>query len=132
VALLVLLAAPAMGAEGDALSPAQQARYEALLPELRCVVCQNESLAESQAPLAGDLRRQIRIQLAQGHSDAEIKNYLTARYGEFVLYRPPLETSTALLWFGPLLFALIAAAVIVRYVRRAARLQASANGGERD
>lgn len=119
-------------AQDTNLSAPQQVRYEALLPELRCVVCQNESLAESQAPLAGDLRRQIRLQIQAGRSDSQIKDYLTARYGEFVLYRPRLETSTAVLWFGPLLFALIGVGVILRYVRRASRLGSAANGGPND
>ena len=105
------------------LSAPQQARYEAMLPELRCLVCQNESLAESQAPLAEDLRVQIRRHLAAGDSDAQVKAYLTDRYGEFVLYRPPMEPKTWLLWAGPFVLVVAGLAAAARFVvgtRRAA------------
>jgi cytochrome c-type biogenesis protein CcmH len=85
-------------------------RLKSLGEELRCLVCQNQTIADSNAPLALDLRNQIRGQIAAGKSDEEIRGYLVERYGDFVLYRPPLKASTALLWLGP--FALAAAGAI--------------------
>jgi cytochrome c-type biogenesis protein CcmH len=89
-----------------------------LAHELRCLVCQNETLADSQAPLAADLRNQIREQLAAGKSEKDVVDFLVARYGDFVLYRPPLKASTVLLWAGPFLFLAIGAFALVRFVRR--------------
>jgi cytochrome c-type biogenesis protein CcmH len=89
-----------------------------LAHELRCLVCQNETLADSQAPLAADLRNQIREQLAAGKSEREVVDFLVARYGDFVLYRPPLKASTVLLWTGPFLFLAFGAFMLVRFVRR--------------
>ena len=89
-----------------------------LAQELRCLVCQNETLADSQAPLAADLRNQIREQLAAGKSEQDVVEFLVARYGDFVLYRPPLKASTVFLWTGPFLFLAIGAFVLVRFVRR--------------
>lgn len=98
-----------------ALSEAElDARVHALSGELRCLVCQNQTLADSNAELAVDLRRQIRAQLRDGASDAAIKDYLVQRYGDFVLYQPPLRPLTWLLWFGPLLLLAAAVATIVR------------------
>ena len=93
-------------------------RVMTLAKELRCLVCQNETLADSQAPLAADLRNQIREQLAAGKSEHEVVDFLVARYGDFVLYNPPFKASTALLWTGPFLFLAIGAFVLVRFVRR--------------
>jgi cytochrome c-type biogenesis protein CcmH len=101
-----------------ALSTEQEARFKALLPNLRCLVCQNESLADSQAPLAQDLRYEIRGLLAQGDSDFQVKKYLTDRYGEFILYRPAVELKTYLLWFGPLLLLVIGLVTLYRFTRR--------------
>ncbi|MBB3176871.1 cytochrome c-type biogenesis protein [Variovorax sp. Sphag1AA] len=95
------------------------ARVHALSHELRCVVCQNQTLADSQADLAVDLRRQIREQMRAGKSDAAVKDFLVQRYGDFVLYKPPLKPVTLLLWFGPLLLLVIVAAAIVSNRRRA-------------
>ena len=89
-----------------------------LAHELRCLVCQNQTLADSNAPLAQDLRDQIREQLAAGKSEREVVDFLVARYGDFVLYRPPLKASTVLLWAGPFLFVVFGALVLVRFVRR--------------
>lgn len=97
--------------------PAHDARYRALLEELRCVVCQNQTLAESNAPLAVDLREQVRVRIEAGASDREIVEYLTARYGDFVLYRPPLNAVTALLWFSPLLLLLVGSVFAWRLLR---------------
>ncbi|MBO9649802.1 MAG: cytochrome c-type biogenesis protein CcmH [Variovorax sp.] len=94
------------------------ARVHALSHELRCVVCQNQTLADSQADLAVDLRRQIREQMCAGKSDAAVKDFLVQRYGDFVLYKPPLKPATWLLWFGPLLLLLVVAAAILRNRRR--------------
>ena len=94
------------------------ARLKRLETELRCLVCQNQTLADSNAPLAEDLRREVRELANSGKSDADIKAYLVARYGDFVLYRPPLQSNTWLLWIGP--FALLAGGASIWYaiVRR--------------
>jgi cytochrome c-type biogenesis protein CcmH len=94
---------------------AVEKRMVAISEELRCLVCQNESLAGSQADLAKDLRREIREQIAKGQSDQEILDFMVGRYGDFVRYRPPLKGSTFLLWFGPflLLFAGVAALIVI-------------------
>lgn len=91
--------------------PDLDARLKKLEEELRCLVCQNQSLADSSAPLAEDLRREVRSLAVSGKSDAEIKQFLVARYGDFVLYRPPVKSTTWLLWFGP--FVLLAGGVLV-------------------
>jgi cytochrome c-type biogenesis protein CcmH len=97
--------------------PAQEARYKALTEELRCTVCQNQNLADSDAPLAQDLRREIHKMMTAGRSDAEIKTFLVERYGDFVLYRPPMQGNTLALWAipGVLLFG---GAVVVLFVVR--------------
>ena len=100
------------------LSTAELERREvAIAAELRCLVCQNQSIAESNADLARDLRNQIREQLKAGKSDAEIREFMTARYGDFVLYRPPLKAGTVLLWFGPFVLLALGALVVARIVR---------------
>jgi len=96
--------------------PQLQARYENLTQQLRCPQCQNETIADSNAPLAVDLRRELRAQLASGKSDAEVLTFLTDRYGAFILFKPPFETRTWLLWLGPgilLVGGLIIAARII-------------------
>ena len=93
-------------------------RVMSLAHELRCLVCQNQTLADSNAPLAVDLRNQIREQLAAGRSEGEVVEFLVARYGDFVLYRPPFKSTTALLWAGPFLFLAFGAFMLVRFVRR--------------
>lgn len=101
-------------------SPEQEARYEALIAELRCPKCQNNNLADSNAPIAKDLRERTYELVREGHSDDEIVGHLKDRYGEFITYRPPLNAVTLLLWFGPLLLLLaVGAAVVVRLRRRA-------------
>jgi cytochrome c-type biogenesis protein CcmH len=109
---------------------AEEVRFQHLTRQLRCLVCQNESLNDSSAPLAADLRRDVFEQMRAGKSDAEIKDWLTARYSDFVLYDPPLRGGTWLLWFGPLLVLAIGGiAVLVTVRRRAAgaRLRAGAS-----
>lgn len=112
-----------------ALDAAQEAQYKALLPDLRCLVCQNESLADSTAPLAQDLKYEVRGLVAQGRSDAEIKKYLTDRYGDFVLFRPPFDPRTLLLWLGPALLVLLGLAVLALQLRRARRAVPPTPGG---
>lgn len=102
--------------------PAEQARYEALINELRCLVCQNQTIADSNAELALDLREKVAEQIAAGRSDAEIIEFLTARYGDFVLYRPPVQANTWLLWTGPFLLLGVGLVVLAFTVRKRARL----------
>ncbi len=97
---------------------AQETRFNALTHELRCVMCQNQSLADSNAQIAHDLRREVLALMNAGQSDDQIKAYLVDRYGEFVLYRPQVERSTWLLWFGPALLLVGGALVVWRVVRR--------------
>jgi cytochrome c-type biogenesis protein CcmH len=99
----LILALPAWGREAASASddPALEARVMRVASELRCLVCQNETIAASQADLAVDLRRQVREMLGQGKTEREIYAFMTERYGNFVLYRPPLQRNTVLLWFGP-------------------------------
>jgi cytochrome c-type biogenesis protein CcmH len=107
-------------------NPRLEARAVALQRQLRCVVCQGESLDESNAPLAGDLRRLIRSMIQQGRSDAQIENYLVAKYGDFILMKPPLEPETFLLWFGPLIVVVVggtAAAAAIFRARKMARAE---------
>lgn len=108
----------------------EEARFHALTVSLRCVMCQNESLADSQAMIARDLRRQILELMRQGQSDAQIRQFLVARYGQFVLYQPRVEPATWALWFGPPLLLLggcFALVMIVRKRAARARMQATAN-----
>ena len=106
--LLIGVAGAAFGQASEIAKPdpATEGRLKALAEELRCLVCQNQTIADSHAPLALDLRNQIRTQIAEGRSDTQIRDYMVERYGDFVLYRPPLKATTVLLWMGP--FALLA------------------------
>ena len=105
---------------------AVEKRMVAISEELRCLVCQNESLAGSQADLAKDLRREIREQIAQGKSDKEILDFMTGRYGDFVRYRPPLKGTTFLLWFGPFLLLVAGIAALGIILRRRGKRVAEA------
>jgi cytochrome c-type biogenesis protein CcmH len=113
VSLMMLLAAPAWAGEAapNAEDPVIEQRMINLAEDLRCLVCQNESLAGSHAELAEDLRREIRDQMKQGKDDKAVVEYLTTRYGDFVLYRPPFKPVTYLLWLGPLIFLAIGVGV---------------------
>lgn len=125
VLLLCVLPAIAMAREAAPLTddPVLEHRVQVLSAELRCLVCQNQSLADSHADLAIDLRNQVRALIKAGKSDAEIKAWLTDRYGDFVLYRPPVKSSTWLLWFGPFLLLAVAMAALLLYLaRRRARV----------
>jgi cytochrome c-type biogenesis protein CcmH len=100
---------------------AEEVRFQHLSAELRCPMCQNETLADSNAPIAHDLRRQVFEMMQAGKSDDEIKAFLVDRYSQFVLYKPPVEPSTWLLWFGPLLLLAVGGIVVAVQVRRRAR-----------
>lgn len=98
--------------------PAQEERYKGLLAELRCLVCQNQSLADSNADLAQDLRQEVYRMVRAGDSDERIVDFLVARYGDFVLYRPPIKPRTYLLWFGPVALLLLGILIVSRFIRR--------------
>ena len=98
--------------------PKQQALFEALTEEVRCLVCQNQNIADSNAPLAADLRREIREMIEAGESEGDIKRFLTERYGDFVLYRPPVENYTLPLWLAPGLFLIVGALIYWRVLRQ--------------
>ena len=100
-----------------AVDPALEKKVITLSNELRCLVCQNQTIADSNAELAVDLRNQVRKQLSEGKSDREILDYMVQRYGEFVLYRPPLSYKTILLWAGPFALLLIAMFILVQQIR---------------
>jgi cytochrome c-type biogenesis protein CcmH len=105
-------------AKDMAADPVLEKRMIGLAENLRCLVCQNESLASSHAELAEDLRREVREQMSKGKNDQEIIDYLVARYGDFVLYKPPVKGYTVLLWFGPFALLLIGAGVLVFQLRK--------------
>ena len=111
---LLALAADAVPTEKDAVAASRAVK---LSEKLRCLVCQNQTIADSNAELAQDLRRQIHEQIAAGRSDAEILDYMVARYGDFVLYQPPVKPTTALLWAGPALLLVLGFAGLVRVLR---------------
>jgi cytochrome c-type biogenesis protein CcmH len=123
VGLVLALCLPAGAIDTQAAfpDPVLQSRYEHLTNELRCLVCQNQTIADSNASLAGDLRREVREMIARGDSDEQIKSFLTARYGDFVLYDPPLSARTLLLWAAPGLLVLLTVGVVVRTVLRRSR-----------
>jgi len=131
-ALLAAGAACAREAPPEAADPALEARMVRITSELRCLVCQNQTIADSNAGLAVDLRRETRELLKQGKSDAEVVDYMTARYGDFVLYRPPLRATTVLLWFGPALLLVVGGTVLVLTLRRRSRMAADAFDPEDD
>ena len=97
---------------------ALEARVKALSSELRCLVCQNQTVEDSSAPVARDMKDQVRAQLAAGKSEAEVKVYMTERFGDFVLYKPPLKAATIVLWAGPFIALAFAGLLLVRRLRR--------------
>jgi len=105
-----------------AADPALEARMLAITGELRCLVCQNQTIADSHADLAVDLRQQVREMLQRGQTPDQIRRYMTDRYGDFILYRPPLKATTAVLWFAPVVLPVIALAALVIVIRRRARM----------
>lgn len=123
-AFIALAALGAMAADGPpSLSAAQlEARTQKIAAELRCLVCQNQTIADSSADLAVDLRGQVRQMLGQGKSEREIYDYMTARYGDFILYRPPVKETTLLLWFGPGVVLAGGLAGLMLVMRRRGRL----------
>ncbi|WP_018411109.1 cytochrome c-type biogenesis protein [Methyloversatilis thermotolerans] len=130
--MLFALAALPFHAVADEALPvaadaALEARVQKLGEELRCLVCQNQNIADSHADLALDLKQQLREQIAAGRSDDEIKQYMVDRYGDFVLYRPPLKTSTLLLWAGPFVLLLVVVVLLLRRLRSRAIRAAVAN-----
>ncbi|MCC6707346.1 MAG: cytochrome c-type biogenesis protein CcmH [Gammaproteobacteria bacterium] len=131
--LLLLAGAPASASDAPAefSNPALAARYDVLLGELRCLVCQNQTLKDSHAELAQDLRDEVKRLLEKGDSDAAIRDYLVARYGDFVLYSPPLKESTWLLWLGPFVLLALAVMVVVMMSRRRAPPPAPLDDTER-
>jgi cytochrome c-type biogenesis protein CcmH len=114
--IFALLVAQALAADPPA-SDALDKRVARVAAELRCLVCQNQSLADSNADLAVDLRKQVREMIVAGKSDAEIRQYMVERYGDFVLYKPPLKATTALLWAGPFLLLIAVAALLLIYLQ---------------
>lgn len=133
--LLVFFTVPAIAKEAQpsAADPVLEERVMKLSKELRCLVCQNETLADSRADLAEDLRGQIREQMKAGKSDKEIIAYLTDRYGKFILYNPPVDPTTYLLWFGPFILLLAGLTVLFRYLkqRRELIVEAPLSDGDR-
>ena len=119
-AMLVLLASPALAIDVDRAfdDPELQARYEHIIEEVRCLKCQNQSIKDSNAFLAGDLRREIRRMLGEGKTDEEIYDFLVARYGEFALYRPRMSGKTLVLWIAPIALLLAGGFVLVNILRR--------------
>jgi len=115
-------ATPALDAYGQLRDPALQARFERITGQLRCLVCQNESIADSNVELAADLRRQVREMLLAGQSDQAIFKFMTDRYGEFVRFNPPLEAKTLLIWGAPFIMMVLGAAIVYRVVRQRSRL----------
>jgi cytochrome c-type biogenesis protein CcmH len=121
-------AAWCVDANGQLEDPALQARFESITKDLRCLVCQNESVADSNAALADDLRRQVREMLVENKSDQEIFDFMTARYGEFVRYNPPLEGKTYLIWGAPFLLLLAGAGIVFRIMRVRSRMPLDEGG----
>ena len=134
---LILLLLPTLAFAKEAApvadKPEQEARLMAMAAELRCLVCQNQSLADSQSDLAGYLRREMREMIDKGMSDKKIVDFMVTRYGDFVLYRPPLKATTVALWFGPFILLGVGAIVLTRYLKsRRQQLANQAELGEED
>ena len=111
-----------LDANGQLQNPVLQNRFERITKELRCLVCQNESIADSNVQLASDLRRQVREMLVGGSSDEAIFKFMTDRYGEFVRFAPPLEAKTLLIWGAPFIALLLGVAIVFRIVRQRMRM----------
>jgi cytochrome c-type biogenesis protein CcmH len=124
---LALAGAWAKDAAPLAEDPVVEQRLIAISEEMRCLVCQNESLAGSRADLANDLRRELRELIKQGKTDAEIREFMVSRYGDFVLYRPPVKPTTWFLWAGPFLFMIVGVVVLLVYLRRRNRVVGEAS-----
>ncbi len=112
--------------------PVLEERVKAISYELRCLVCQNQTIADSNAGLAIDLRNQVRDMLKRGMSDTDIREFMVARYGDFVLYNPPVKNTTVLLWLGPLLMLVIAGVLAIRVIRSRSKSSASQDLADAD
>ena len=130
VSVLIAVSAPALAIDTERAFEdyAMQARYHRLIAEVRCLTCQNQSIKDSNAPLARDLRAVVREQMEAGASDAEIYAFLQARYGDFALYKPPFSARTALLWLSPVVLVALGGFAIVRVVRRRAGMDIGVDG----
>lgn len=126
--VLAMAPAAAIDTERAFEDDAMQARYQRLIEEVRCLTCQNQSIKDSNAPLARDLRAIVREQMEAGATDAEIYAFLQARYGDFALYKPPFSARTALLWLSPFLLLAIGAWSVFRVVRRRAGMDPGVDG----
>jgi len=126
--LALFLSAPLLAKDAAPLAEdeAVEQRLNVIAEELRCLVCQNESLAGSRADLAQDLRREVRILIKDGKSDADIREFMVSRYGDFILYRPPVKPTTWLLWGGPFLLLIAGVGALIVYLRRRNRAVAQA------
>jgi cytochrome c-type biogenesis protein CcmH len=122
IAALFTLGAGAVDLNGQLEDPALQSRFESIAKELRCLVCQNESIADSNAELAVDLRRQVREMLVAGKSDDAIFKYMTDRYGDFVRFAPPLGPKTFLIWGAPFIVLILGVGIIFRVMRQRSRM----------
>jgi cytochrome c-type biogenesis protein CcmH len=120
ILLFLLLLSPVVNAVDTYQfnNPEKQAAYDSLVSELRCLVCQNQTIGDSNAELAADLRRQVYEMLQQGKSKAEIQQFMTDRYGDFVLYNPPFKAKTGLLWLGPVAFLAVGLLAVFLFTRR--------------
>jgi cytochrome c-type biogenesis protein CcmH len=124
-ALLICVSLPSLAFDVESLpTPEQQKRYDGLIHELRCMQCQNQSIADSPVGLASDLRRDVREQVISGKTDAQIRDSMVARYGNVILFRPPFEKSTAWVWLVPILLLILGLFVAVRIVRKRASMVA--------
>jgi cytochrome c-type biogenesis protein CcmH len=130
--LALLYGAPAQAVTPDEMlkDPALESRAREISQHLRCVVCQNQSIDDSSAPLAHDLRILVRDRLTSGDSDAQALDYIVARYGNFVLLKPPFQLDTLFLWLGPFLFVVLAGLALVRVVRRQAAVPSNETAAE--
>lgn len=108
----------------------QETRYKNLIDELRCLVCQNQNLADSNAELAQDMRRKTYQLVKEGNSEEEVVDYMVQRYGDFVMYRPPVQGNTLVLWIGPFVILLLGVAVLLRFVRRKPAVNTDVMSGE--
>lgn len=121
MAFAALVFAASAVAQPPTVAPAQKARYQALIAQLRCVICQNRSISDSDAPLAADMRHMVAEQIKAGRSDDQIKDYLVDRYGSFVLYKPRFDAATWLLWLGPPGLLLVGIVIVILLLRRGGR-----------
>ena len=130
ITLVAVLPASALAIDTERAfeDDAMQARYQRLIAEVRCLTCQNQSIKDSNAPLARDLRAVVREQMEAGATDAEIYAFLQARYGDFALYKPPFSARTALLWLSPVVLVALGGIAIVRVVRRRANMDIGVDG----